>query len=162
MASTSTSLAAGAAATVNLADGISMTVAPGWKITRQGQGSASLSNSDQTALLFATAGNADTSDITQESSLLINQVIQGGGLTNVQQSATPPEPVQGKNFQWILESDYTANVQTNQGTDQLYGGWVTFYNPSTGMSGFLDFYAPTQALFKAALPDAAQMMVSMQ
>jgi hypothetical protein len=162
LASTSTSLAAGAAATVNLADGISMTVAPGWKITRQGQGSASLSNSDQTALLFATAGNADTSDITQESSLLINQVIQGGGLTNVQQSATPPEPVQGKNFQWILESDYTANVQTNQGTDQLYGGWVTFYNPSTGMSGFLDFYAPTQALFKAALPDAAQMMVSMQ
>jgi hypothetical protein len=161
LASTSTSLAAGAA-TVNLVDGISMIVAPGWKITRQGQGSASLSNRDQTAALFATAGNADTSDITQESSLLINQVIQGGGLTNVQQSATPPEPVQGKNFQWILESDYTANVQTNQGTDQLYGGWVTFYNAATGMSGFLDFYAPTQALFKASLPDAAQMMSSME
>jgi len=162
LASTSTSLAAGTAATVNLADGISMTVAPGWKITRQGQGSASLSNRDQTAALFVTAGNADTPDITQESSMLINQVIQGGGLTNVQQSATPPEPVQGKNFQWILESDYTANVQTNQGTDQLYGGWVTFYNASTGKSGFMDFYAPTQALFKAAVPDAAQMMASME
>ena len=162
LASTSTSLAAGAAATVNLVDGISMTVAPGWKITRQGQGSASLSNRDQTAALFAIAGDADTSDITQESSSLINQVIQGGGLTNVQQSATPPEPVQGKNFQWILESDYTANVQTNQGTDQLYGGWVTFYNASTGMSGFIDFYAPTQALFKASVPDAAQMMASME
>jgi hypothetical protein len=162
LASTSTSLAAGAAATVNLVDGISMTVAPGWKITRQGQGSASLSNSDQTALLFATAGDADTSDITQESSLLINQVIQGGGLTNVQQTVTPVESVQGKNFQRILEVDYTANVQTNQGTDQLYGGWVTFFNAATGMSGFLDFYAPTQALFKASLPDAAQMMVSME
>jgi hypothetical protein len=162
LASTSASLAAGAAATVNLADGISMTVAPGWKVTRQGQGSASLSNSDQTAALFATAGDADTPSITQESSLLINQAIQGGGLTNVQQSATPVEPVQGKNFQWILESDYTANVQTNQGTDQLYGGWVTFYNASTGMSGFLDFYAPTQALFEASVPDAAQMMLSME
>ena len=162
LASTSTSLAAGAAATVNLVDGISLTVAPGWKITRQGQGSASLSNRDQTAALFVLAGDADTSDITQESSLLINQVIQGGGLTNVQQSATPPEPVQGKNFQWILESDYTANVQTNQGTDQLYGGWVTFFNAATGMSGFMDFYAPTQALFKASVPDAAQMMVSME
>jgi hypothetical protein len=30
------------------------------------------------------------------------------------------------------------------------------------MSGFLDFYAPTQALFKAAVPDAAQMMLSME
>ena len=48
----------------------------------------------------------------------------------------PVEPVQGKNFQKMLEVDYTANVQTNQGTDQLYGGWVTFYNASTGMSGF--------------------------
>ena len=162
LASSSSSLAAGSAATVNLADGISITVAPGWTITRQGQGSASLSNSDQTALLFATAGDADTPDIGQESSMLINQVIQGGGLTNVQQTLTPVESVQGKNFQKLLEVDYTANVQTNQGTDQLYGGWVTFYNASTGMSGFLDFYAPTQALFKAALPDAAQMMVSME
>ena len=162
LASSSSSLAAGSAATVNLADGISMTVAPGWTITRQGQGSASLSNRDQTAVLFATAGDADTPDIGQESSMLINQVIQGGGLTNVQQTLTPVESVQGKNFQKLLEVDYTANVQTNQGTDQLYGGWVTFYNASTGMSGFLDFYAPTQALFKAALPDAAQMMVSME
>jgi hypothetical protein len=162
LASSSSSLAAGSAATVNLAEGISMAVAPGWKVTRQGQGSASLSNSDQTAELFATAGKADTPDIGQESSMLINQVIQGGGLTNVQQTLTPVESVQGKNFQKILEVDYTANVQTNQGTDQLYGGWVTFYNASTGMSGFLDFYAPTQALFKASLPDAAQMMVSME
>jgi hypothetical protein len=162
LASSSSSLAAGSAATVNLADGISMTVAPGWTITRQGQGSASLSNRDQTAVLFATAGDADTPDIGQESSMLINQVIQGGGLTNVQQTLTPVESVQGKNFQKLLEVDYTANVQTNQGTDQLYGGWVTFHNASTGMSGFLDFYAPTQALFKAALPDAAQMMVSME
>jgi hypothetical protein len=162
LASTSTSLAAGSAATVNFVDGISLTVAPGWKITRQGQGSATLSNSDQTAELFATAGRADTPDIGQESSMLINQVIQGGGLTNVEQTLTPVESVQGKNFQKILEVDYTANIQSNQGTGQLYGGWVTYYNASTGMSGFLDFYAPTQALFKAALPDAAQMMVSME
>ena len=162
LASTSTSLAAGAAAAVNLVDGISVTMAPGWKITRQGQGSASLSNRDETAALFATAGNADTSDITQESSLLINQVIQGSGLTNVQETVTPVESVQGKNFQSILEVDYTANIQTNQGTDQLYGGWVTFFNAATGMSGFIDFYAPTQALFKTSLPDAAQMMVSME
>lgn len=162
LTSTSTSLAAGAAPAVNLANGISITPASGWMVTRQGQGSASLSNSDQTAALFATAGKADTPDIGAESSILINQVIQGGGLTNVEQNPTPVEPVQGKNFQQLIEVDYTANIQTNQGTDQLYGGWVTFYNASTGMSGFMDFYAPTQALFKAALPDAAQMMLSIE
>jgi hypothetical protein len=39
---------------------------------------------------------------------------------------------------------------------------VTLYNTATGVSGLLNLYARSQATFKAALPDAAQMMLSMQ
>lgn len=162
LASSTTSLAAGTATTVNLVDGISMTVAPGWTVTRQGQQSADLFNSNQSAALFVDAGGADTSDIGQESTLLINQNIQSSGLTNVQQHPAQPQPLQGKNFQQLLEVDYTANIQTNQGTDQIYGGWVTLYNSTTGASGFFNLYAGSQDAFKAALPDAASMMVSME
>jgi hypothetical protein len=70
--------------------------------------------------------------------------------------------LQGKNFNQLYEVDYTANLQTSQGTDQIYGGWVTLYNTVTGVSGLFNLYAPSQEMFKAALPDAAQMMLSMQ
>jgi hypothetical protein len=157
-----TSLAAGTATTINLVNGINITVAPGWTVTHQGQQSADLFNSGQSAALFVLAGGADTSDIGQESTSLINQNIQSSGLTNVQQRPAQPQPLQGKNFQQLLEVDYTANIQTDQGTDQIYGGWVTLYNSTTGASGFFNLYAESYDAFKAALPDAASMMVSME
>jgi hypothetical protein len=161
LASSTTSLAAGAAATVNLVDGINMTVAPGWTVTRQGQQSADLINSGESAGLFVNAGSENTSDIGQESTFLINHNIQSSGLTNVQQYPDQPQPVQGKNFNQLLEVDYTANVQTNQGTGQIFGGWVTLFNTVTGMSGLFNLYAGTPAAFQAALTDGAQMLVSM-
>jgi len=162
LASTMTSLAAGAAATINLTHGINMTVAPGWTVTDQGQQSADLFNRDQSAALFVVVGAVDSSDIGQESTSLINQNIQSSGLTNVKQRSAPPQPLQGKNFQQMLEVDYTANIQTAQGTDQIYGGWVTLYNSVTGGSGFFNIYAGSRDAFTAALPDAATMMVSME
>jgi hypothetical protein len=162
LASISTPLAAGAASTINLVDGISMTVAPGWKVTRQSQQSADLINGSQSAGLFVNAGSANTSDIAQESTFLINHNIQSSGFTNVQQYPAQPQKLQGKNFQQLLEVDYTADVQTNQGTGQVYGGWVTLYNATTGMSSLFNFFAGSHDAFEAALTDGAQMMVSME
>jgi hypothetical protein len=162
LVSTTTSLAAGAAAMINLGKGINMTVAPGWTVAHQSQQSADLLNSYQSAALFVVAGDADTSDIGQESTSLINQSIQTVGLTNVQQRPTPMQPLQGKNFQQLLEVDYTANIQTAQGTDQIYGGWVTLYNSKTAASGFVNLYADSPQAFEAALADATSMMVSME
>jgi hypothetical protein len=161
LASNITSLAAGTATTINLVNGISMTVLPGWTVTRQGQQSADLFNGDRSAGLFVDAGRANTADIRQESTVLINQNIQSNGLTNVQQTPSQPQTLQGKNFQELLEVDYTADVQNNQGTMQIYGGWVTLYSASTGTSGLFNLFAASQAAFNASLKDAAQMMVSM-
>lgn len=162
LTSSASTLAVGTTNTVDLGNGVSVTVASGWTVTNQGQQYAQLLNSDQTAGVFVDEGKANTSDIGQESTFLINQNIQNNGLTNVQQSPSQPQAVQGKNFQQILEVDYTANVQTNQGTGQIYGAWVTMYNSSTQMSGFFNLFAANQDAFQAALPGAASMMVSME
>jgi hypothetical protein len=39
---------------------------------------------------------------------------------------------------------------------------VTLFNSTTGGSGFFNLYAGSQDAFKAALPGAASMMVSME
>ena len=161
LASISTPLAAGATTTVNLVDGISMTVAPGWKVTRQGQQSADLIYSDKSAGVFVNAGNANTPDIGQEATFLISHNIQSSGLTNVQQFPAPAQSLQGINFHQLLEIDYTADIQTNQGTSQIYGGWVTLYNAANHMSGLFNLFADDSDDFKTALQSAAQMMGSM-
>jgi hypothetical protein len=162
LVSTTTSLAAGTASTINLVDGINMTVAPGWTVVHQGDQSADLFNSYQSAALFVVVAGVDASDIGQESTSLINQSIQTAGLTNVHQRPAPVQSLQGRNFQQLLEVDYTANIQTDQGTDQIYGGWVTLYNSKTGASGFFNLYADSRNAFEQALADAASMMVSME
>jgi hypothetical protein len=162
LVSTMTSLAAGTASTINLVDGINMTVAPGWTVVHQGDQSADLFNSYQSAALFVVVAGVDASDIGQESTSLINQSIQTAGLTNVHQRPAPVQSLQGRNFQQLLEVDYTANIQTAQGTDQIYGGWVTLYNSKTGASGFFNLYADSRNAFEQALADAASMMVSME
>jgi hypothetical protein len=162
LASTSSSLAVGTATTINLANGVSVEMVPGWVIGQQGKQVVLLYNSDKSAAAVASAGNANTPDITQESAFLINSTIKGDGLTNVVQNAGPPKPLQGQNFQQLLEVDYTADVQTDQGTGQVYGGWVTLYNASTHTSGWLNYFAGSQNAFKASLEDAGRILASME
>jgi hypothetical protein len=155
-------LASNSTTTVNLVDGISMSVAPGWTVTRQGEQSADLFNSDEDAGLFVNAGSANTPDLRQESTFLIDHNMQSSGLINVQQYPAQPQPLQGKNFNQLLEVDYTADIQTNQGTGEIYGGWVTLYNSTTKMSALINLYAGSQGAFEAALDAASQMMVSIE
>jgi hypothetical protein len=162
LASTTTSLAAGTTSAIKLVDGINMTVAPGWTVAHQGDQSADLFNNYQSAALFVVVAGVDAPDIGQESTSLINQSIQTAGLTNVHQRPAPVQSLQGKNFQQLLEVDYTADIQTAQGTDQIYGGWVTLYNSKTGACGFFNLYADSRNAFEEALADASSMMESIE
>jgi hypothetical protein len=160
---TSISLAAGTDAIVDLGNGVTVTLAPGWAVTNRTARWANLYSNDKNAGAYIDQGTAIAPDINQESARVINQVIQSGGMTNVQQiSAGPVTAIQGKNFQQLLEIDYTANMQSNQGTGQTYGAWVTLFNPSTHNAGFFALYAWSPDEYKAALPDGAGMMLSME
>lgn len=164
LASTTTSLAAGGGATVNFPDGVTLTVAPGWTITSSGQTSVWLSyaaGSPLSTQMEAVSGHENTPDIGQESGYMINQAIGLLGLTNVVQDPQGVQTVQGNNFTQDLVVGYTANRQTNQGTTQLYGIWMTLFNPSAQISGFIDLEAGSTDALNAALLDAKSMIASM-
>ena len=162
LASTSTSLAAGGATTIDLGDGVTVTLAPGWTVTNRGEGFANLYSNDKNAGAYVAQGPASAPDINGESTANINGAVEGNGITNVQQiQGGAVQAVQGRNFQQTLEVDYTGNVQTNQGTGQVYGAWVTLFNPSTQNAGLFSIYSWTPDGFKAALPDTVSMLASM-
>ena len=163
LTSHATPLAAGPVTAVNLYRSVSVTPAPGWTIDNQGQAFARLVNADQTVAFVAFAGTSDSPGINGESSLMINNAIQQAGLTNVRQTPLgPAQAVQGTNFQQMLQVIYTANRQDDQGTWPEWGIWVTLFNPSGGLAGFVCFYSNESLdAYDAAKPDADAMLTSM-
>ena len=162
LASTTTSLAAGGASSVNLGNGVTLTVASGWTVNDQGQSEAALINGQGVVFAAAVVANAGTTNIGQAQAQAINGFIKGAGLTNVQQEQDGQmKAVQGNNFTQMLLSDFTGDIQTNQGTQQVYGLWMTLLKPSTQLFGFINLTAPSEAALNAALPDAKSMIASM-
>jgi hypothetical protein len=146
--------------TINLPDGVTLTVAPGWTIVESSQTWVLLANSDNSALMEAEVGKSAMRDITQEAGFMAG-LYSTNRLTNVIEEPQGVQTVQGKNFTQSLQANYTANRQTDQGTMQLYGIWTTVFNPSTQIAGFIDFSAISPDAFQAALPDAENMLASM-
>jgi hypothetical protein len=137
--------------------------AQGWTILNQDRQWVNLINARHDAIVYAAVGKANTQDIVSEANMLINQNIRSGGLTNVQQnSSARPVPLQGKNFQQFIELDYTADSQTNQGTMQVWGGWIVLFNASTQTSAFFNYFANTQDTVKLSLSEAGSMLASME
>jgi len=67
---------------------------------------------------------------------------------------------QGRNFTQGLQVNFTGDLQTNQGTVQLYGNWVTLFNPSTRLIGFVALNAMSPDALNAAEPDGESMLAS--
>ena len=145
--------------TINLRNGVTLTVAPGWTIVQSSETGVLLANSDNSALMEADCGKSAIPDITGEAGVMAG--LDSGGLTNVVQEPQGVQAVHGKNFTQSLQVNYTANRQTNQGTMQLYGIWTTLFNATTHIAGSIDFRAISPDAFQAALPDANSMLASM-
>ena len=145
--------------TINFADGVPLTVAPGWTIVQSSQTWVLLANRDNSALMEADSRKSAMPDITEEAGFRAG--LATNGLTNAVEEPQGVQTVQGKNFTQSLQVNYTANRETNQGTMQLYGTWTTLFNASTQIVGFIDFRAVSPDAFQAALPDAKSMLASM-
>ena len=164
LASNTTSLAIGTATAVNLYQGVSITLAPGWAVANQGQGYVNLLNRDKTVQLFALAGPTSASDINEEATGDITDAIKGMGLTNVQRDPVGQvQTVQStNNYEQLVEFGFTGDVQTDQGTQQLFGFWVVLFNSSTHTAGFVNFFSPSpDALNIETTPDFNSMVSSM-
>lgn len=160
LASTATPLAVGPA-TVDLGSGVALTPAPRWTVFQQGPGWAVLLSDNEDATLYVDIGTAKTPDIDQEASQLVNAAIQKSGLTNVEQNPGSVQTVRGKNFQQMIQTSYTANSQTDLGTQQEYGTWATLFSPSTHVTGFVELFGYSPQDFQAAIPDGKSMLDSL-
>ena len=154
--------ATGDASTVDFGYGVTLTLASGWTIAKQGPHYANLDKGNQKVGMDVSAGTANTRDINQEAAMLIGQDIKARGLINVkQQPQVQVQVLQAKNFQQSLPINYTADVQMGQRTAPAFGTWIELFNPSAQRAAFIDFYAISGDEFQASLPDAQSMIASM-
>jgi hypothetical protein len=158
LSSTTTPLADGGT-TVDFVNGITLTVAPGWRVFTSNHTGIWARNSDRTASIAVVTGHPHTPDIASEMAWLINQDITTNGYMNVVQdpSSEGVQTVQGKHFTQELLVGYTGNRQTDQGTQQLYGIWTELFNSATQQDAFIDLRAASMETLAAAIPDAKRM-----
>lgn len=159
LVSTMTPLADGG--TFSFPDGITLTVAPGWTIDCMGLTWVCAGKSGSSALIEFSSGTPHATDIVDDAAAGVNMTINVNGLTNVMQEPQGGiTTVQGKNFTQLLQINYTANRQTNQGTREQYGVWIDLFNPSTQIAGFINLGAANANDVQTAVSDANRMIAS--
>ncbi|BCZ25253.1 hypothetical protein MYSE111917_13380 [Mycobacterium senriense] len=149
---------------IAIAEGVSVTPAPGWTVGHRGPNWVALNNADTSAQLRVTvkpAGGTDAAGLLQAD---IAQFTSGASaiLTDVNR-LNPPDtkPLPGANFQEQASVNYTATVVNPQGTIPVIGTFTELLNTSTGRSAFIDFRQDSSATTQAA-GDGGLMIASME
>lgn len=148
---------------IEIAQGISITPAPGWTLGNRGPNWVALNNADTSAQMRVTvkpAGGADVVVVLQSD---VNQFTNTASaiLGNVQNVSTPDtKALQSANFQQEAFTEYTADVLTQQGTIPVIGTFSELLNTSNGQSAFIDFRQDNTATTQAA-GDGRTMIDSM-
>ena len=149
---------------IAIAEGVSVTPAPGWTLGHRGPNWVALNNADTSAQLRITvkpAGGADAAGLLQAD---IDQFTGGASaiLADVNR-LTPPDVkrLPGPNFQQEASINYTATVVNPQGAIPVIGAFTELFNTSNGRSAFIDFRQDSSATTQAAA-DGAMMIGSME
>lgn len=149
---------------IAIAQGVSVTPAPGWTVGNRGPNWVALNNADTSAQLRITvkpAGGTDAAALLQAD---IDQFTGGASaiLTDVNR-LNPPDtkPLPGANFQQQASVNYTATVVNPQGTIPVIGTFTELLNTSNGRSAFIDFRQDSSATTQAA-GDGGMMIGSME
>lgn len=149
---------------VAIAQGVSVTPAPGWTVGHRGPNWVALNNADASAQLRITvklAGGADAAGLLQAD---VDQFTGGASaiLTDVNRLTAPEtRALPGPTFQQEASIDYTATVVHPQGTIPVIGTFTELLNPSNGRSAFVDFRQDSSATSQAA-GEGGMMIASLQ
>ena len=152
-----------AADPIAIAQGISITPAPGWTLGNRGPSWVALNNADFSAQMRVTVKQADGSDVVAVLQADINQLTSTSStiLNNVKNLSAPgTKTLQSANFQQEAFIDYTADVLTEQGTIPVIGTFSELLNTSNQLSVFIDFRQNDNATTQAA-SDGGMMIHSM-
>ncbi|BCP38096.1 hypothetical protein MINTMi198_34660 [Mycobacterium intracellulare M.i.198] len=149
---------------IAIAQGVSVTPAPGWTLGNRGPNWVALNNADTSAQMRITVKHAGGTDAAAVLRADIDQYVSGASaiLTGVNRLTAPDvTPLQGPNFQQQASLNYTAGVVNPQGTIPVIGTFTELLNTSNGRSAFIDFRQGSSATTQAA-GDGGMMVGSME
>lgn len=148
--------------TIDIAQGISVTPAPGWTLGVRGADWVALHNTDISAemrVAVKPAGGTDPVAVLQTD---MNQYTSSAGLENLRDLSAPEtQPLQSANFQQEASIDYTADVSAPEGTIPALGTFSELLNTSNGRSAFIDFRQNNNAT-RQAVDDGGMMIRSLE
>jgi hypothetical protein len=127
---------------ITIADGISITPAPGWTVTDRGANSVTLYDAGNVSRMQVTVKPASGTDVAAVLQADINRLTSAPstGLTNVVNLSAPmTKTLQSAKFQQQSSIDYTAQISTQQGTLPILGVFDELLNASNHQSAFIDF-----------------------
>ena len=152
-----------AADPVDIAQGISITPAPGWTVGDRGPDWVALSNADSSAQLQVVVKTADGTDVVAVLQHDIDQLTAkpSSDLTDVRNLTDPIiMMLQSNNFQQKAAIDYTADLSSSGRTIPVLGTFGELLDTSTRLSAFIDFRQNDNATAQAA-QDGGTMIDSM-
>lgn len=161
---TGVTVALASADPIDIAQGISITPAPGWTLGHRGPDWVALNNSDTSAQMRVTVKPPGGTDVVAVLQADINQFTDTSSaiLSNVRNLSAPnTQALQGRNFQQEASINYTADVATQQGTIPVIGTFSELLNTSNGQSAFIDFRQGSGATTQDA-GDGGMMIRSME
>jgi hypothetical protein len=147
---------------INIAQGISITLAPGWTVGHRGSDWVALNNPDGSAQLRVAVKPAGGTDVVAVLQTDVNQYTSSSGLGDMSNLSAPnTQPLQSANFQQEASIDYTADVSAPQGTIPVLGTFSELLNTANGQSAFIDFRQNNNAT-PQAVDDGGMMIRSLQ
>ncbi len=144
---------------INIAQGISITPAPGWRLTGRGPNWVTLAAADNSAKMHVTVKAAGGTDVAAVLQADINNKLAHTGMTNVNVMGVPAvRALHSRNFQQAASTDYSADYSAQLGTTHLLGVFMELLNTSTHLSAFIDFRETQDATTQPT--GAGQMMIN--
>lgn len=148
---------------IGIAQGIAITLAPGWTLGNRGSDWVALNNPGGGAQMRVTVKPAGGTDAVAVLQADIDQFTNSASaiLSDVRNLTAPEtKPLQSNKFQQQAFVNYTANVVNAQGTIPVIGTFTELVNTSNGQSAFIDFRQDDNATTQAA-GDGGMMINSM-
>ncbi len=136
---------------IDIAQGVSITLAPGWTLSNRGPDWVALNNADGSAQMRFAVKPAGGTDVVAVLQADMNQYAASSGLMNMRDlsapiTTTPPSA----RFQQKASLDYTADVPGQQGAIPVLGTFSELLNTSNQQSAFIDFRQNNNATPQAA------------
>jgi len=154
-AGTTGSVALTAADPIGIAQGVTLTPAPGWTTGDRGPDWVALTNADGSAHMRVEVMRAGWTDVVAALKADVDQYTLSSPLVNLTEVSTPVPTSQGGGFPQKASIDYTAGVSGPQGMTPVQGTFTELLSVGSGLSAFIDFRQNTDASPQAAADGAA-------